>query len=251
MTDDESPTPIPAATATGSANAGTALQPGDRRHDDRGDEHRGREAVEAAQTTAACEPVREDDVEGEEGGIGEGERESDGLTCEPDIGEQIHTEDRERESDGIPRRTSPYGGQGDDREELDRRDRPERQPFDRKVEARVHGGEDDCEVDDGLSVGALCGRRTRATVVARGRRPPRRSRSEARRHRVARPGRRAGRRTQDRGSGRPRSPRRTPAVAPWSRGARPASRTSLLAPTDSMPASSLPACHSGMDNRRT
>ena len=101
--------------------------------------------------------MREDDVEGEEGGIGEGKRESDGLTCEPDIGEQIHTRDRERESDGIPRRTSPYGGQGDDREELDRRDRPERQPFDRKVEARVHGGEDDCEVDDGLSVGALCG----------------------------------------------------------------------------------------------
>ena len=75
ITDDATPTPIPAASATGSANAGMALHPRPG-YDDRSQEHRGRETVESAERLAPRESVREHDVDREQQGVREGKGEA-------------------------------------------------------------------------------------------------------------------------------------------------------------------------------
>ena len=92
--------------------------------------------------------VREDDVEREERGVGEGERDPDGLGRELDVGEQVDAADRQDEREAVPRRPRADRRERDHRQELDRRHGAERQPVDGDVEADVHHGEHRPHGDD-------------------------------------------------------------------------------------------------------
>ncbi len=199
---------------------------------------------------ASRQAVREHDVDREERGIREGECDPDGLACEPHVGEQVHARDGEREREGVPARPRAGRREHDDGEELDRRDRPERQPVDRDVEADVHRGEDERELDHG-SPGRLVPRRgTRARAGARARRSRRRWRCGARPRPAARRGRRGARRTPARGSGRRRF-RRSRRCAGGDTRARASAPRGADGAATSISTWSTPACHSGMANRRT
>ena len=76
-TDDATPTPSPAASATGSTNAGAALGAADRRDRDERDEHRRTEPVDPVQRRVPRHAVREDDVEREQPGVREREGDAD------------------------------------------------------------------------------------------------------------------------------------------------------------------------------
>ena len=82
ITDEEMPTPTPAASATGSARAGAAAQPPIGVTDDRGDEHGRAEAVDPAAAAARGGAVGEHDVEREQRGVGEREGEPERLAGE-------------------------------------------------------------------------------------------------------------------------------------------------------------------------
>lgn len=80
----------------------------------------------------------EDDVEGEQTSVQEGEPEAERAAAQPHVGEQVNAGDRCGGSEPVPSGTRPQGGQGDDREELDRYHGGQRQSRDRQIEARVH-----------------------------------------------------------------------------------------------------------------
>ena len=78
----------------------------------------------------------QDDVDGEQRRVGEGELHAQGLAVELNAGEQVdagHEDQRRGRS-----RLRTQGGQHDHRQELDRRHGAERQPVDGEVEAAVH-----------------------------------------------------------------------------------------------------------------
>jgi hypothetical protein len=82
--------------------------------------------------------VSEDDVEGEERGVGEGEGHAERLPFDADVGEQVDPADGRDEGERVSPRARSGCGQCDHREELDRRNRAERQAVDCDVEADVH-----------------------------------------------------------------------------------------------------------------
>ncbi|MCE3287238.1 MAG: putative transcriptional regulator, AsnC family [Gaiellaceae bacterium] len=90
----------------------------------------------------------EDDVRGEEYGVRERERDADGLGVQLDVGQEVHPDDGQAECHPVSRCPGPDRGEGDDGEELDGRDRPQRQRVDGDVEARVHHREDGPECDE-------------------------------------------------------------------------------------------------------
>ena len=153
ITDEAMPTPIPAASATGSVNAGTARPARQRRHDDQRHEHRSAERVDAARFAAAGDAVPEHDVEREEDGVGERERDAERLPLEPHVREQVDAGDGQEQREAVPRRPRSERRQRDHRQELDRRDRSERQPVDREVEAGVHHREHGAPGDHGAPRG--------------------------------------------------------------------------------------------------
>ena len=79
--------------------------------------------------------MAEHDVEGEEHRVRERERDPERLGLELDVREQVDAGDRQQQGGAVPQGPRPEGGERDHRQELDRRDRPERQPVDREVEA--------------------------------------------------------------------------------------------------------------------
>ena len=86
--------------------------------------------------------VGEHDVQREERGVGERERQAQRLGDELHVGEQVDARHRERQRRQVARRTRADRGERDDRQELDRGDGAEREPVDRHVEADVHQRED-------------------------------------------------------------------------------------------------------------
>ena len=142
------PTPTPAARATGSRSAGATLAAPNGTIASRGDEHREREAVDAPDRRAARQAVREDDVEGEQPGVDERQGEADRLGSEADVDEHVHAGNREREREPVSKRADAERRKDDHRQELDRCDRPQREPVDCEVEARVHHREDEPERDE-------------------------------------------------------------------------------------------------------
>ena len=73
-------------------------------------------------------------VEGEERGVRECESDSERLTLELDVGQEIYTRDSEPECRGVPRGASAASGEADHRQELDRGHGSERKPVDGDVE---------------------------------------------------------------------------------------------------------------------
>jgi len=110
----------------------------DRRHDHGGDEHRRREAIDARELAQARYAMGEHDVAGEEHGVQECEHDSEGLGDELHVDEPVDAYDSQPERCQVARGASADGRQHDHRQELDRRDRAERQAIDREVEAGVH-----------------------------------------------------------------------------------------------------------------
>ena len=80
------------------------LPAADRRDDDGRDEHRGREPVDAADRLALGDAVGQHDVEREQPGVGEREREAERLGGELDVGEQVDAGHRERQRGEVARR---------------------------------------------------------------------------------------------------------------------------------------------------
>ena len=83
------PTPMPAASATGSSRAGTAAQPAS------GVTTTAATSIEAARPSMPLAPrdaVAEHDVEREQPGVGEGERDAERLALEPHVREQVDAE---------------------------------------------------------------------------------------------------------------------------------------------------------------
>ena len=149
ITDEAMPTPIPGRErdrVRECRHGGPARQ---RRHDDQRDEHRRAERVDPARLAAASDAVPEHDVEREEDGVRECERNAERLALEPDVREQVDAGDGEHQREPVPRRPRPERRERDHRQELDRRDRAERQPVDREVEAGVHHGEHGAPRDHG------------------------------------------------------------------------------------------------------
>ena len=114
----------------------------DRRDGDGRDQHREAETVDAGDRGMAGRPVGEHDVEREQAGVGERQRDPERLALEAHPGEQVDADDGEHQRGGVARRAGAEGGERDHRQELDRRDGAERQPVDGDVEAAVHDRED-------------------------------------------------------------------------------------------------------------
>ena len=104
ITDDVIPTPIPASSTTGSTSAGTASQPPSGVATTQRDEHGGGEPVDPGHRPVLRHAVRDDDVEGEERRVGEGERQPDRLGRELDVREQVDAADGEHERGAVPER---------------------------------------------------------------------------------------------------------------------------------------------------
>ena len=175
-----------------------------RRHDDGSDQHRGREPVDATERGPLGDAIGKHDVEREEDGVGERERHAERLDGDLDAGHEVDPDHRERERCEVAARARSQRRQADDRQELDRRDRRQRLPADREIEAAVHQREDappGQRADDGRRDR---GRRTRARGGARRRRSGPPKRCAATRRRAPPRVRTAARRRTGRGSGRPR-----------------------------------------------
>ena len=89
----------------------------------------------------------EHDVEREEGCIREGKGDPERLAAELDVREDVDAGDGEHEGERIPGIAHAQRCEQDHRQELDRRDRSQREAVDRDVEAGVHQGEHDAEAD--------------------------------------------------------------------------------------------------------
>ena len=212
MTDEAMPTPIAARSTTGSAKARERRPAADRRRDDKRHQHRGGEAVDPAERRLPRDAVAEDDVEREERRVREREGEAERLGDEEHVGEEVDAGDRDDERESVARGPGTEGGERDHRQELDRSDRPERQPLDREVEAAVHDAERRAEGED----------QPRLAASSSSQRAPRPApeREDHRGCRDPQPGdaerldarRTAGRRTPGRGSGRRRCRRSTSRV---------------------------------------
>ena len=150
--------------------------------------------------------MAEDDVEGEERGVREREGDAERLRDESDVREEVHAGHGRGECEPVPPRPQPERCERDHRQELDRRDRPERQPVDREVEAGVHRPERGAEEQQQAASSAS----SRPPRPRHGRRQAanRRARDQATRPRLAARARRAAPRTPGRGSGRRRFRRR-------------------------------------------
>lgn len=134
-------TTIPITVAMAGSRARGGLPAADRRHHDRGDQHRGGEAIDAAELRAFGHAISEHDVDREQDRVGERKGKARGGAGELDVGQQIDAGYRERQRDQVTRGAGADHGQDDDGQELDRRDGTERQPADRGVEAHVHDRE--------------------------------------------------------------------------------------------------------------
>ena len=125
----------------------------ERRRHDGGHDHRRRKLVDAVERSrrgpavrvAGGDPVAEDDVEHEPHAVREREHEAQRLAGDPDVGERHDARDRQHEGQQVA--PGPRAGrrQHHDAEELDGADGRQRQPVDREVEERVHGGQDGAE----------------------------------------------------------------------------------------------------------
>ena len=113
----------------------------DRRHDDRSHEHGPGQAVDAAGRAPLRDPVGEDDVDGEERRVHEGEDDSNHVALDAHVDEQVDARRGGDQGEGVAGRARPGRCERDNRQELDRRHRGEREPVDRHVEARVHDGQ--------------------------------------------------------------------------------------------------------------
>ena len=111
------PTPMPAASATGSSNAGTAAQPAERRDDDGGDEHRGARGRRCRSISASLgDAVGEHDVEREQRRRWRTRSATpERLAREVHAGEQVDAGDGERERGDVARRARAERGQHDHR----------------------------------------------------------------------------------------------------------------------------------------
>jgi hypothetical protein len=89
----------------------------------------------------------EHDIRDEERCVGKGEQESQGFAFDPDIRQEVHAADRKPERDQVPPAPHAQSGEAERAEKLDSPDRAEREPLDGQIEERVHGGEDDAELD--------------------------------------------------------------------------------------------------------
>ena len=148
MTDDDTPTAIPAAIATGSEKAcGGAREP-DRGDEEEGEQHCRRQPVDPAQARAPCDAVGEDDVGGEQRGVREGEGHPDRLPLELHVRQQVHAYGRCRDRGDVASRPRTDRREDDRADELDRGNRRQREPVDRDVEADVHRGEDGPQRND-------------------------------------------------------------------------------------------------------
>ena len=201
ITDEQIPTPTPAANATGSVNACAAWG-----------------AATGVTATAAisiaapspsmpeiagwrADPVREHDVGRKQGRVGKRERKPQGLRGQLHMAELVDAGHRERERERVAWTAHADRRQHDDREELDRGDRAQRQPGDRLVEAAVHRREDRAPADQQPDRGPVqpAERAPRPSPQREHHAPP--MRSEAMPRRAPAPGRTAARRTTGRGSG--------------------------------------------------
>jgi Lrp/AsnC family leucine-responsive transcriptional regulator len=90
----------------------------------------------------------EDDVGGEQRSVRERERDSDRLALETDMREQIDACCSRDDRHDVARRAGADGREDDRADELDRRNRGQRQPVDRDIEADVHQGEDGSQTND-------------------------------------------------------------------------------------------------------
>ena len=184
----------------------------DRRRHDKRNQHRSGEAVDPTERRLPRDAVAQDDVEGEEAGIREREREAEWLDDEEHVGEEVDAGDRDEKRERVAGGPCSEGGERDHRQELDRSDRPERQPLDREVEAAVHDAERGAEGED-QPKSARVELRPAAPRLA-----PESEHSSCCRDsqpgdaKGPRPRRTAGRRTPGRGSGRRRCRRSTSRV---------------------------------------
>ena len=89
----------------------------------------------------------ENDVQREQGRVGERECDPDRFACESHVGEDVDAGHCERQGETVAAPADADCREQDHGQELDRRDRAERQPVDREVEAAVHRGEDRGEAD--------------------------------------------------------------------------------------------------------
>ena len=219
MTDDVTPTAIPAAIATGSEKASCGAREPDRRDEEEGEQHCRGQAVDPAQSRAPRNTVREDDVGGEQRSVCERERDADRLALEPHVRQQEDAGGRRPDRGDVAPRARTDRRQRDRPDELDRRDRRQRQPVDRDVEADIHRGKHGSQGDDQRPSAAIEREKRPPGPPPKRRRSPRPKRSGARRRRARRPGRREAPRRKVRGSGRRRCRRSTPARARRRRGA--------------------------------
>ena len=105
-------------------------------------------------------------VIGEQGRVGEREDEAKRLGREADVREQVDAARGDGDCRIVTRYPRAEQRKQDRADELDRRDGRERQPVDRLVEARVHGGEDAAQPGDQQEAVAV----ERAKHTRRGRR---------------------------------------------------------------------------------
>ena len=122
---------------------------GDRRCDDRREDHREREAVEAPERRACaqggararCTPRRG-------AALANANARPTGSPSSSDVRQHVDAGDRDAECRGIATPSRAEGRERDHRQELDRRHGAQRKAVDRDVEARVHPREDDRERHD-------------------------------------------------------------------------------------------------------
>ena len=210
ITDEVTPTPIPAAIATGSSTCGTTAQPpiavltG--------------AAISIAAPSPSMPPTPARATRGARarctartGPRCRRERDSEGLTRHLHRDQAVHPGHREREREPVADRANADRREHDHRQELDRGHGSERQSRDRLVEAAVHHREHAPSATTSHTV--VVGRSERAPRPAPDREHDRcAARSAATRPRAAPPARTAAPRTPARDSGTPRCRRSTPAA---------------------------------------
>ena len=205
MTDEVTPTPIPAASATGSANARAASTLPIGETNSEGEQHGGSEAVDASRLRPAREAMRQDDVDGEQRRVGEGERNADGLPGELDVRQQVDAGDRGADAREVAGRAQADESERDRADEFDRRHRRKRQAgrSRRRRHTFMSAKTRPREATSSHAAPVELRQRSPRPSPEREDQPPP-TRCEATQPRARRPVRRAERRTTGRGSGRPR-----------------------------------------------
>ena len=132
------PTPIPANSRSGCANAVVAYHKPYRTDHHQCDKHGGPEAVDARRLCVLGDAVSQNDVEYEQSAIGKGKQQAQGLAAELHLSQQPASRCRQDHCCDIAAAVYAYRGQYDRADKLYRSHGAQRQHRDRQVEADVH-----------------------------------------------------------------------------------------------------------------